>query len=190
MTNIMIDLETLGTSPFETPPGVTILSIGAVVFDYKAPNPILETFYQEISTPSCTAYGLKSSDATVAWWKRQAPEAQQLLVRCQNATDTNVVSLPIALERFRNFLLLHRSRALYAKGGSFEYPILRAAFRAAGITPPWNYWDEMCIRSLMRLFHSKPKASPHNALDDARQQALWLCNHLRTYYTLLETAHD
>lgn len=188
VTKVMVDLETLGTSPIKTPPGVIILSIGAVVFDHTAPNPILQTFYQEISIPSCREKGLKSDPDTVAWWDRQAPEARQLLYRCDAATDSCVAPLPVALERLRAFLLLQRARIIFAKGASFEFPILHAAFHAVGSKAPWNYWDEMCIRSLMQTFQSRSPTAPHNALEDARLQALWLCDRLRKYDAMQEDA--
>ena len=66
-TNIMLDMETLGTRP-----GCAILSIAAVPFSSQYD---LEPFYLKISATSCTDAGLHVDDATVAWWNKQSPEA-------------------------------------------------------------------------------------------------------------------
>ena len=62
-TDLMIDLETLATSP-----DASILTIGAVKFDPfgdDVKNPKCEKFYCRVDLDSCDALGLVTNDATV-----------------------------------------------------------------------------------------------------------------------------
>ena len=63
MNNVMLDLETLGTSP-----GCIILSIGAVFFDK---NGLGQEFYQTIDVQSSIDAGLTMSGGTFKWWMGQ-----------------------------------------------------------------------------------------------------------------------
>ena len=73
MRHLMLDLETLGTTP-----GCVVLSIGAVEFDLDG---IKSEFRAHIDVDSSTALGLKVDARTVMWWLDQSKEAQNALLQ-------------------------------------------------------------------------------------------------------------
>ncbi|MDZ4374010.1 MAG: 3'-5' exonuclease, partial [Phenylobacterium sp.] len=161
--HLMVDLETFGTSA-----GCAIASIGAVVFD-PVQGALRETFYAVIDLGSCQEAGLTFEAGTVHWWLRQGDAARRAL------TDAKTVTLSMALGQFRMFFLAHARRApIWSHGANFDEPILQAAFRAAHLPPPWDYWDARCTRTLFALAGVRPDRAVgvhHNALDDAVNQA-------------------
>jgi len=73
-TDIMIDLETLNTTP-----DASILTIGAVKFDpfgRELKEPAMDSFYVKVDLDSCDRIGLTTNDDTIAWWASQSKEAQ------------------------------------------------------------------------------------------------------------------
>lgn len=169
--HIMIDTETLGTTP-----GSAILSIGAVTFGYEnIPN---AEFYVELSQGSSFDIGLTADEGTLQWWEEQKEKAPSAYTTFSNTLGPGVVGvLPvaIALGRFAEWVITHTDpdTRLWAKGQSFDFPILAAAYRAVGLRElPWRYWRERDMRTIMELpFADKTKkAVAHNALQDARDQ--------------------
>lgn len=162
MRDVMVDLETLGTLP-----GSVILSIGAVAFDEF--NVEEQGFYTPIRRVDCESVGLKTSAATLKWWKDQSPEARKVL------NDPNAVSLSLGLNLFNNYLMsVDEEVRLWGNGANFDNPLLACAFAAAKIPPAYKFWDERCYRTVKNQFPDVKLARVgtfHNALDDARSQA-------------------
>jgi hypothetical protein len=69
MTNVMLDLETLGTSS-----NSVIIAIGAVLFDR---DQIKSTFYANVDAASCCKMGLRMDPNTVMWWLTQSDAARR-----------------------------------------------------------------------------------------------------------------
>ena len=60
-------------------------------------------------------------------------------------------------------------------GADFDLPILAAAYAAVGLSVPWKPYNGRCYRTLKNLAPVVKLARPgthHNALDDARTQAV------------------
>lgn len=169
----MIDLETFGTTP-----GSAILTIGAVRFD-PATGEVGETFYESISLVSSLLAGLTVDPDTVTWWRKQSPEAKAAL------EEKDSLPLAVALESFSRWLLngeawvtFSDAPMVWCKGVSFDFPLLAAAYRAAGAVAPWKFYNERDCRTLFKLCEElygyklpKPAGIAHSALDDARHQA-------------------
>ena len=164
--DLMVDLETLGRGP-----GCAVLSIGAVFF---GPDGLGAEFELFVNTADSLERGLTKDPDTVAWWDRQSKEAQETLRKA----ETSPHSLADALGAFSAFCMTHSSQAklkFWGNGASFDNAIVAYCYRAAGMNQPWNFWNDMCYRTLKKL------ASPaiaqassgvlHNALDDAKRQA-------------------
>lgn len=160
MLNIMIDLETLDTEPT-----AAILSIGAVYFDETG---LGETFYGNISPESCKLFGLTESKATLAFWERQSEEAKQSLLK-----DIN--TLPWTLGNFYNFVTTNKNKTkVWGNGSPFDNVILRNAYKACNITPPWRWWNDRCYRTFNKeipVDYESENELEHNALADAIYQA-------------------
>lgn len=173
MSNVMVDLETLGTRP-----GSIILSIGAVAFDINKDPIDWPEFYSVISIASSRKYGLTADESTSAWWARQSSEARRVL---EEADDPSAPELPTVLKDFGKFIMRQgdsRNCKLWGNGSDFDNVLLVSAFQAAILgKPPWNYYNHRCYRTLTALFpqYALPKSgrdgTHHNAIDDSRYQA-------------------
>lgn len=174
-THIMVDLETLGTTP-----GCSIMSIGAVVFDPRL-GTLGPEFYTVISRQSCADAFLFEEEGTIKFWERQPPEAKKILDEV--ALDT-AASLGEALSFFASWLKAQdtdgRQVRLWGNGADFDNAILSSAYAAIKQKMPATFGGR-CYRTIKNLeelfaFEPFPKlervGTYHNALDDAKSQAL------------------
>lgn len=174
MAMVMFDLETLGTRA-----GCAILSIGAVEFD-PASGRLGAEFYTVINRRSCVARGLVEDPSTLAWWSKQSPEAQKVLAEAETAEQ----GLGGALVAFTGYLGAFGKRDLQVWAmADFDIPILSHCYSLVGYPLPWMYYNGRCYRTLRSLGNvSGPAPVPgvaHNALSDAKAQALQAINILR-----------
>lgn len=174
-TDVMVDLETLGTQPYSP-----ILSIGACAFRLDEAGPIVDVFYQAVDLESSLDLGMRPSGGTIKWWVQQDEAA-----RARAFHDPEAVKLPLALDAFTDWL---NSRPLKMWGNSarFDLGLLEAAYKLCSKEVPWQFWDERCYRTVKSLPGAKKVnllrfGIHHNALDDAISQAV----HLRQLYTKL-----
>lgn len=171
--DVMVDLEALGTGP-----GCAILSIGAVAFDPQTSD-IGHDFHTLVSTASCRELGLREEAGAIAWWKKQPPEVQAILDQAA-ACDTTVAQ---ALDGLAAFLRSHGGKPrvrLWGNGADFDNAILSDLYRRLGAPQPWEFWNNRCFRTYKSLFADRcapaREGVHHNALDDARHQAVWACS--------------
>src|ERR1700744_6587577 len=135
--NVMLDLETLGTDP-----GCVILSIGAVRFDGGG---VYSKFYQTIDPKSAQLIGLSIDANTVIWWLQQEEAARQAL------SGSPGVNISSALLDFSQFFGHHSNCKIWGNGASFDNAILSAAYKAAGLIPPYRSRDERCYLTIKNL---------------------------------------
>jgi hypothetical protein len=169
-TDVMVDLETVGTAP-----GSGIISIGAVAFTQGTPQDEWLAFeVPVISLASNAAAGLRRDQATCDWWADQEPEARMVY----DAAQEGGAHLAWALTEFARFF--PSGARLWGNGADFDNVLLRCAFVAVGLEAPWRYSASRCFRTLKSQFTAV--ASPefqgvkHNALADALHQTRWLQN--------------
>lgn len=164
MSHCMIDLETLGVRP-----GSVILSIGAVEF---SPEGLGRELYLVVNTQSCLDVGLATDKSTTSWWDGQGAEARRILVLAQNSLN----SLPVALLSLSSFYHEIDAHQLWGNGADFDNALLAEAYRRCGLGPaPWQPAGSRCYRTLKNLAPQVKLARQgtfHNALDDAKSQAL------------------
>jgi len=168
-TNVMIDIETLGTRP-----GSVIVSIGAITFD-PVTGALGERFYVDIDAHDAQKRGLTIDVGTFFFWLGQPADATATLLR------TKRMPLDQALHRFTLWLQGQQYRCtgstqwLWANSPDFDLVLLEAAYRAVGLEAPWSHRNRMDVRTLVKLTGaSVPKpalAVPHHALWDAHHQA-------------------
>lgn len=165
MKDIMIDIETMGKGS-----NAAILSIGAVIFDTDKGS-LGDSFYVNVDIASCLYYKLQIDQDTKEWWDKQSQEAKDAL------KDPTPIPLPDALIMLNDFMKNGIYR-VWGNGVAFDNVILRNAFKAVNLKCPWDYWNDMCFRTLKKLFHVKTdiqiEGVKHNALYDAKYQALVL----------------
>jgi len=158
MTEVMVDLETMGTDA-----GSAILSIGAVTFDREG---VHETFYRNIDLESNEDAGLSVDMSTLAWWLSQGDDAQDVL---EGGGD-----LEAALRDFSTWYDEHGAETIWANSPSFDCEMLKEAYSAFDLDTPWDFRDERDYRTLRELPGAvwvDRTGTHHNALDDAKHQA-------------------
>jgi hypothetical protein len=159
----MIDLETMGTEA-----GCAILSIGAVLFDPVSGEVSPDSFYEAVSLKSCVDIGLTVDAGTVLWWMQQSDDARA-------AASAGVTLIQRALVDFGAWFESKGAQFLWCHGATFDAPIMSAAYKAALLPVPWKFWDVRDTRTIYDLANVRPDRSAgthHNALDDAKAQAL------------------
>lgn len=165
MLNIMLDIETLGRRP-----GCKVLSIGAVVFNR---NGLHLDFYVEVDRNNQGT--LHEDPATLEWWETQ----NGLLDKLTNGDNRH--NLNDALGLFNTFIeqskhtLGESELCLWGNGPEFDNAILQVACAEMGITPNWIHSDNRCYRTLKKIVPNLKitrVGTLHNALDDAKSQAL------------------
>lgn len=166
--NVMIDLETLGTSPDSV-----ILAIGAVKFNGLT---IVDEFYEVIDPQSCIDAGLKVDVSTVMWWMQQGEEARSAFKRPG-------YPLVNTLAGFTAWLGADdKGHKVWGNGADFDNAMLQMAYKKAGQMQPWKFWDNRCYRTMKALrpdIKMQRVGTHHNALDDAKDQALHLIEILK-----------
>lgn len=162
MIRVMCDLETLGVSS-----NAPILSIGAVVFDADT-GVISDHFYRAVDPESSVAAGAVMDVSTVMWWLKQGDAARAAVT---NKAGTAHISA--ALRDFAEWYPSANTQ-FWANGPDFDAVILTNAYRAAGMAPPWKFWNQRCFRTLKGEFPEVAYAgpeTPHHAMYDAKAQA-------------------
>lgn len=192
----MLDLETRGNSP-----GCHVLSIGLIMFDPFAKS--IETvfadngFYTVISKDSCDEAMLHVDEGTMDWWGRQSAEAREVLFDSQD--DSKSIPLPQAIVDMVGYVGGHvtpRNALIWGNGADFDNPIIGVAARMVFSLLPWHVpgkldqsplpwqWGNRCYRTIKNIHElvggskmppiTRAHGTHHNALDDAKNQALHL----------------
>lgn len=165
--HVMIDLETFGTGDNVIP-----ISLGAVKFHPLDRHLPMESFHVGIDPESCERLGLKIECGTALWW--MDPERQEAFKQWFAMLK---FELPMALDGFGQWFG-NESLPVWGNGVGFDNRILRQAYRACGMTPPWDtHHDDRCFRTFKNLHPGvrRPKrlGTVHNALHDAVHQVQW-----------------
>ena len=161
--HVMLDLETMGTRP-----DAPIIAIGAVMFDGNA---ILDEFYVNVDLESAVHTGRAVVDPkTVLWWMEQGGEARSALRGDREGIST-------ALYKFRDWLKPVKPEGMWGNGASFDNVILSETYLRLDQPPPWPFWVDRCYRTMKNMYpqiEMDRTGVHHNALDDAKSQALHL----------------
>jgi hypothetical protein len=161
--DVMIDLETLHTSP-----SAAILTIGIVKFDPKhlssADQLRANALLIKLDVDEQFALGRAYSEDTVAWWGNQPQEIQDA------AFSGDRTPLAEGIDKFHK-LVWNSDR--YWSQGSFDYVILEDLYRTMQRTPPWAYWQCRDSRTMFDFIDGKlDRTGHHDAMEDSIQQAL------------------
>lgn len=161
MKNIMVDMETLGTTA-----DAVILSIGAVKFDLEGAVDD-EGFYASISVDSNLEVKRKISEDTLIWWFKQGSPAQGVFHESKQ-------TLKAALCDFADWMGDDKY-CMWSNGADFDLPMLNHAYSCFAMEPPWKFLNSRCFRTYKNLPGASKYKVPHsgvkhNALSDAHNQ--------------------
>lgn len=163
--NVMLDLETMGNGP-----NAAIVAVGAVLFD-PVTNSLGPTFYRCVDLKTSVLAGGEIDADTVMWWLRQTKAARDGIIKD---------GLPIqqVLGEFAKFLgPLGDFVKIWGNGAAFDNVILAQAYHRSGLSVPWHHWNDRCYRTMKALrpdVKMERAGTHHNAIDDAKSQALHL----------------
>lgn len=173
--DVMLDLETLGCKP-----GCVILSIGAVAFTRDgAIDGERGSFYRVLSVHGGLRRGHHVDASTLAWWVRQDPAAKPSLLEALDKADDGLSALIDFAEWLRGW---GDDVVVWGNGASFDQPILASYYAVGDLPLPWAFWNERCYRTLKNQVPDVKMSRSgvhHNALDDARSQAIHAVDLLR-----------
>ena len=172
-TDIMIDLETLATSP-----DAAILTIGAVKFDPfgdDVNDPSCDKFYVKVDLDSCDRIGLVTNDATIEWWSQQSKEAQE-----EAFSPDNRIDIVDAMNQLYKFCW--GAKRVWSHGAAFDVVICEHIFGKIQKAVPWSFCEVRCTRTLfdIGINPNRPPVLKHHALEDAWNQAVGVQNVFKT----------
>lgn len=167
MRDYSIDTETLSLR-HDAP----IISIGVQQFD-RDTGKMGKSFYRAINLDSAIKVG-RVMASTLEWWMKQSEEARKVF------SDPDRFTLATALDEMCTFI---RSQGgvprVYARGPAEDIAWIRHSLDVGtvGLGEPWHYQNVFDLRTLIDIMrideHSfKPVGTKHNALDDAKWQAM------------------
>lgn len=162
MKDIMIDIETLGTTY-----GCAVLSIGAVRFNRNT-GEIGAKFYASMGQYA-QKYG-HATQSTLDWWDQQSPEAKEAAF---SGTDDPVAAANALASG------IDKNDLVWGNGSIFDITILESWFASVSVPVPWKFWNVRDVRTVVDLSPLNVKdfireGVHHNALDDAIHQAKYV----------------
>jgi DNA polymerase III epsilon subunit-like protein len=169
LSDIMIDLETLATSP-----NAAVLTIGAVRFDpfgNEVEMPSCQKFYVKVDIDSCDELQLDVNDDTIAWWGQQSKEAQE-----EAFSPEGRIHVREAFNQLYKFCW--GAKRVWSHGAAFDTVICENIFRKLGKAVPWSFWEVRDTRTLFDLGidPQRPPVLKHHALEDAWNQTVGVQN--------------
>ena len=159
--NIMVDLETVGVRPSSG-----ILSVGAVPFNLD--GIIFDPFYRKIDVSDSQMLGFTTDESTMQWWNGQNDATRE-----EAFSGTEGVREVILA--FGDYIKKYGTIFLWGNGADFDNVLLTYHFNALGISQPWMFYNNRCFRTLKSLYpmiHYEKPVIAHNALEDAKAQAI------------------
>lgn len=203
--SLMIDIEALGKRPHGA-----VVSIGAFFFNQdgcdepgsEAMNTPERCFYMVLNLQESLDHGFKIDADTLQWFLKQSNEAWSVLLQKGKSLESVLHALARFFEPQR-----HQRGTLPRVWGypsQYDCVMVEDLYRAVGISCPWDvHRAPRDVRTLLdtvegmtghtdeHLKSLKPEAGTlHNALDDAKNQAIWVQRLRRTLRTGLATHKD
>lgn len=174
VTDIVVDIETLGTQP-----GCPIIQIGYCGFDaYDASfTPLISGAYR-IPLSAIQGKDKISGDTLDRWFNQSASAVAELLSGAGALSETKQ-SESSMLIAFAQDLAPHAQQAnLWGNSHSFDLVLIEAALARHGMEKHWDFRNERCYRTLKEELYWV-KADPfigtkHIALNDAYNEAAHL----------------
>lgn len=167
MAHLMIDIETLGTTP-----DALILTVAAQSFDPVGDGYYNQSYYARVDFDS--QLDRKIEDGTLKWWATQNSMAQE-----EAFSEDNRKPLEQVLDELGK--LIWQSSAIWANGPTFDMTILEHAYKSYKKPLPWQYYRVRDARTVYMLKSDSAvlsnsqvtdvnRPASHHALDDCRRQ--------------------
>ena len=163
--HLMVDLETMAVTP-----KAVVLTLGAVHFNPYG-NGYSDKLYIRFDLDDQDKLGREIDPNTLDWWAQQDKTVME-----EAFSPEDRVPLASAIDQFHKFAW--GCDAFWAHGSLFDIAILEDLYRQLERTPPWQYWQIRDTRTIFDLGWDPdmPKASKHDALQDAIRQSVGVQN--------------
>ena len=167
MAHLMIDIETLGTTP-----DALILTVAAQSFDPVGDGYYNQSYYARVDFDS--QLDRKIEDGTLKWWATQNSMARE-----EAFPEDDRKPLEQVLDELGK--LIWQSSAIWANGPTFDMTILEHAYKSYKKPLPWQYYRVRDARTVYMLKSDSAvlsnsqvtdvnRPASHHALDDCRRQ--------------------
>jgi exodeoxyribonuclease VIII len=164
MKHFMVDLETLAVSPRSV-----VLTLGAVNFN-PGGTEIYDELYFRINVDEQDKLQRETDPNTLEWWSKQDPKIME-----EAFSEENRISVEDAMTQLHKFAW--GCDKFWSHGSMFDLVILEDLYKQIGKSAPWQFFDCRDTRTLFDLADADmPKADKHNALADAKRQAVGVQN--------------
>ena len=172
MVDVMLDLETMGTSP-----AAAITAIGACA-RVRETGVAVGTFYRRVTLASSYASGGRIDPDTVVWWLQQNEETRGQMSGAGEAVSDACADLAAWFEVWRKE---GYTVEVWGDGATFDNVIMKETMGRLGMPVPWHYRADRCYRTLRSLFPQtelipERQTACHHALHDAIHQSQHLHN--------------
>lgn len=172
--HLMIDLETLATSP-----DAVIMSADLVFFDLE--DKIIYESYASFCIESQLKSGRRIDGSTLLWWQKQSEDARRVFIECETGHKEIAPWIEaelFAAQKVKGFQW--KDLQVWGNGALFDVGILEDVFRKKDSEIPWKFWNVFCFRTFDKMTKARKKLPRsgvhHNALDDARYQTECVLN--------------
>lgn len=162
MTDLMLDLETVGTNP-----GCAIIAIACTPFNANTGKIYKDrTFYTAINFEDSMKYGFSYDRNTVNWWLKTNEE---LFVTLKE-DKTTVQQATVAFMKYMESL--PKGIRVWGNSARFDLGILSYfLFKQKIYITPWVTWNERDFRTIKNLDKNTAESiafegEKHNPLDD------------------------
>ena len=158
--HLMIDLETLATSP-----DAALLTIGACKFNPHGAD-IHSTYYERIILETQEGYDRVINEDTLSWWSQQDKQIQEDAF----GEGEDRIDLKDAMKKLYTFGL--GTSNVWSHGSIFDVVIVEDVCRSFQQAVTWKFWEVRDTRTLFDLADISVRIEgKHNALTDAVAQA-------------------
>lgn len=194
MAHVMVDIETLGTES-----NSVILQVAAVHFgkDRNGLWKVFPEYYERnVTIERQVRDGRVVSTDTLLWWMDKVNFQARKDVFCRERH----IDISTAVYDLDDFIGTYTDAmdedCVWANSPTFDLAIVRHAMTSYDIRTSWQYWQERDVRTIdylnktLELGVYKVAQTAHNALDDARNQAQYVCDIMNILSDKVKLSHD
>ena len=169
-TDLMVDIETLGTKSY-----ALILSVAIVEFNMIT-GEIGDNIYLKISINDSLLNDFKIEGDTLIWWMNQDKDAKIVF------DNKNSFKCVDALTHITKFILNKEYLKIWGNSARFDLGLLQNYYNKFNMNIPWKYGNERDVRTLVDFY---PDIKKELVFDGIKHDALADCLHQIKYCSLI-----
>lgn len=167
--HVMIDLETLGTDLTTAP----VIQIAAIRFDIETGMEV-ESLIENINLSESLYNGGIIESSTLKWWLNI--DSEYLISILNSENQISEFDMLIKLTSF-----IKNDDYVWANSPRFDLGILQSLYKRYNLSIPWNYQNEMDVRTLNNSIGKQLDKPTHSAFNDCLGQIKLVTNYFKKY---------